>query len=110
VNPKTQAGERLPYLLAKLKAPRVLERLDETAERARTEQWPYEQFLQALLEAEVFARMSRAVVASTASRSPRLAARVNRRMAVTASRPAAGSRAVPAPGGSAAVGPGGGLA
>ena len=56
MNLKTQAGERLPYLLQKLKAPRVLERLDETAERARTEQWPYEQFLEALLEAEAFAR------------------------------------------------------
>jgi DNA replication protein DnaC len=49
-------GERLPYLLGKLKAPRVLERLDVTAERARAEQWPYEQFLETLLEAEVFAR------------------------------------------------------
>src|SRR4051812_29462457 len=49
-------GERLPYLLAKLKAPRVLERLEQTAARAREEQWPYEQFLEALLEAEVFAR------------------------------------------------------
>ena len=52
----TAAGERLPYLLAKLKAPRVLERLPETAARAREEGWPYEQFLEALLEAEVFAR------------------------------------------------------
>ena len=56
VNPTTQAGERPPYLLAKLKASRVLERLEQTAERARTEEWPYEQFLEALLEAEVFAR------------------------------------------------------
>jgi DNA replication protein DnaC len=53
---KPHAGERLPYLLAKLKAPRVLERLEQTAARAREEQWPYEQFLEALLEAEVFAR------------------------------------------------------
>lgn len=53
---KAKAGERLPYLLSKLKAPRVLERLEQTAERARTEQWPYEQFLESLLEAEVFAR------------------------------------------------------
>src|SRR4051812_35791446 len=52
----TPVGERLPYLLAKLKAPRVLERLQQTAARAREEQWPYEQFLEALLEAEVFAR------------------------------------------------------
>jgi DNA replication protein DnaC len=49
-------GERLPYLLAKLKAPRVLERLEATAARARDEGWPYEQFLETLLEAEVFAR------------------------------------------------------
>jgi DNA replication protein DnaC len=49
-------GDRLPYLLAKLKAPRVLERLQSTAETARAEGWPYEQFLQTLLEAEVFAR------------------------------------------------------
>jgi DNA replication protein DnaC len=54
---KTAAvGERLPYLLSKLKAPRVLERLEATAARAREEEWPYEQFLEALLEAEVFAR------------------------------------------------------
>ncbi len=51
-----QAGQRLPYLLGKLKAPRVLERLGATAERARQEGWAYEQFLEALLEAEVFAR------------------------------------------------------
>jgi DNA replication protein DnaC len=49
-------GERLPYLLGKLKAPRVLERLGQTATRARQEEWPYEQFLEALLEAEAFAR------------------------------------------------------
>ena len=53
---KTAVGERLPYLLSKLKAPRVLERLEQTAARAREEHWPYEQFLEALLEAEVFAR------------------------------------------------------
>jgi DNA replication protein DnaC len=52
----TAAGERLPYLLAKLKAPRVRDRLQETAERAREEGWAYEQFLEVLLEAEVFAR------------------------------------------------------
>ena len=49
-------GGRLPYLLAKLKAPRVLERLGPTAERARAEGWAYERFLETLLEAEVFAR------------------------------------------------------
>ncbi len=53
---QTKVGERLPYLLSKLKAPRVLERLEQTAERARAEQWSYEQFLESLLEAEVFAR------------------------------------------------------
>ena len=53
---KRKSGERLPYLLSKLKAPRVLERLEATAERARAERWPYEQFLESLLEAEVFAR------------------------------------------------------
>jgi DNA replication protein DnaC len=50
------AGDRLPFLLRKLKAPRVLERLPQTAARAREESWPYEQFLETLLEAEVFAR------------------------------------------------------
>jgi DNA replication protein DnaC len=49
------AGERLPYLLGKLKAPRVLERLEQTAATARAEGWAYEQFLETLLEAEVFA-------------------------------------------------------
>ncbi len=47
---------RLPYLLGKLKAPRIGERLAVTADRAREEAWPYEQFLETLLEAEVFAR------------------------------------------------------
>jgi DNA replication protein DnaC len=51
-----KAGERLPYLLAKLKTPRIGERLGQTAERARKEEWPYERFLEVLLEAEVFAR------------------------------------------------------
>src|SRR5437763_1823268 len=53
---KAKAGERLPYLLAKLKAPRVLERLEQTAALAREQEWPYERFLETLLEAEVFAR------------------------------------------------------
>ena len=53
---KAKAGERLPYLLGKLKAPRVLERLEQTAALARDQAWPYEQFLESLLEAEVFAR------------------------------------------------------
>jgi DNA replication protein DnaC len=49
-------GDRLPYLLRALKAPRILERLASTAERARADGWPYEQFLETLCEAEVFAR------------------------------------------------------
>src|SRR5437879_7702185 len=53
---KPKTGERLPYLLAKLKAPRVLERLEQTAALAREQEWPYERFLESLLEAEVFAR------------------------------------------------------
>ena len=53
---KTKAGERLPYLLSKLKAPWVLERLEQTAALAREQEWPYERFLETLLEAEVFAR------------------------------------------------------
>ncbi len=53
---KAKLGERLPYLLGKLKAPRVLERLEQTAALAREQAWPYERFLESLLEAEVFAR------------------------------------------------------
>jgi DNA replication protein DnaC len=49
-------GDRLPYLLAKLKTPRIGERLEETATAAREEKWTYERFLEVLLEAEVFAR------------------------------------------------------
>jgi len=66
---KTQAsvGERLPYLLSKLKAPRVLERLQDTAARAREEGWPYEQFLETLLEAEVFARAPQARASASAT-------------------------------------------
>lgn len=51
-----KAGERLPYLISKLKAPRIGERLAETASSAREGKWSYERFLEALLEAEVFAR------------------------------------------------------
>lgn len=50
------SGDRIPYLLAKLKAPRISERLGPVAELARSEGWPYERFLETLLEAEVFAR------------------------------------------------------
>ena len=68
---KTAAvGERLPYLLSKLKAPRVLERLEQTAARARQEGWPYEQFLEALLEAEVFATPPARASASATPPSP----------------------------------------
>ena len=49
-------GDRLPFLISKMKAPRLHERLEQTAARARDESWPYERFLEALLEAEVFAR------------------------------------------------------
>jgi DNA replication protein DnaC len=55
-NTTPAVGDRLPYLLAKLKTPRVMERLEQTAQTAREEGWPYEQFLEVLLEAEVFAR------------------------------------------------------
>jgi len=54
--PKAKAGERLPYLLNKLKTPRIGERLEQTASSAREEKWSYERFLEVLLEAEVFAR------------------------------------------------------
>jgi DNA replication protein DnaC/transposase len=53
---KAKPGERLRYPLSKLKAPRVLERLEQTAALAREQEWPYERFLETLLEAEVFAR------------------------------------------------------
>jgi DNA replication protein DnaC len=53
---QTNVGERRPYLLSALKAPRIAERLAATAQRAREEKWPYEQFLEVLCEAEVFAR------------------------------------------------------
>lgn len=53
---KPKAGERLPYLVGKLKTPRIGERLEQTAAAAREEKWSYERFLEALLEAEVFAR------------------------------------------------------
>ena len=53
---KTGVGERLPSLIGKLKAPRIGERLEKTAERARRDEWSFERFLEALLEAEVFAR------------------------------------------------------
>jgi DNA replication protein DnaC len=55
---KARIGERLPYLLSKLKAPRVLERLEQTAKRARAEEWPYERFLEAVLSTEVASRES----------------------------------------------------
>jgi DNA replication protein DnaC len=53
---RASAGERLPYLIGKLKCPRIGERLAATATLAREESWPYERFLETLLEAEVFAR------------------------------------------------------
>jgi hypothetical protein len=52
---KAKVGERLPYLLSMLNAPRVPERLEQTAALAREQEWPDERFLETLLEAEVFA-------------------------------------------------------
>jgi DNA replication protein DnaC len=52
----SRTASELAHLLAKLKTPRVLERLEQTAATAREEGWPYEQFLEVLLETEVFAR------------------------------------------------------
>jgi DNA replication protein DnaC len=54
--PEAGIGDRLPYLIGKLTAPRIADRLGETASLAREEKWSYERFLESLLEAEVFAR------------------------------------------------------
>ena len=72
---KAKTGERLPYLLAKLKAPRVLERLEQTAERARAESWPYEQFCHALstvAHAETSAVTISVIIADLLARAPRV--------------------------------------
>jgi len=52
----TRASSELAHLFRQLKAPAAARALPKLADRARAEQWPYEQFLEALLEAEVFAR------------------------------------------------------
>lgn len=54
---RAKVGELLPYLLGKLKAPGFWSDLEQTAERARAEQWPDEQFLETMLDADVFARV-----------------------------------------------------
>ncbi len=53
--PATPRGD-LAFLVRYMKAPRIAEALQRTAERARAESWTYEQFLEQLLEREVFAR------------------------------------------------------
>jgi DNA replication protein DnaC len=55
VIPATPAGD-LAYLVRYMKAPRIAEALQQTAEHARAESWTYEHFLEQLLEREVFAR------------------------------------------------------
>jgi len=49
-------GSDLAFLVRYMKAPRIAEALQQTAERARVESWTYEHFLEQLLEREVFAR------------------------------------------------------
>src|SRR5207248_7716661 len=52
----TTLTSELAFLFRALKAPRLGEALPILAERARAEDWSYEQFLAALLEREVSAR------------------------------------------------------
>jgi DNA replication protein DnaC len=52
---RTTGGD-LSFLVRYMKAPRITEALTQIAERARAESWTYEQFLEELLEREVFAR------------------------------------------------------
>ena len=80
--PTPAVGERLPYLLSKLKTPRILERLEQTAASAREESWPYEQFLEVLLEAEGFATRPGHATGSATPRS-----RPTRRWRTSTSRP-----------------------
>jgi DNA replication protein DnaC len=49
-------GGDLAFLVRYMKAPRIAEAVRPLAERARAENWPYERFLEELLEREVFAR------------------------------------------------------
>jgi DNA replication protein DnaC len=46
----------LAFLVRYMKAPRIAEAVCSLAERARSENWPYERFLEEILEREVFAR------------------------------------------------------
>lgn len=46
----------LAFLVRYMKAPRIAEAVSSLAERARSESWPYERFLEEILEREVFAR------------------------------------------------------
>jgi DNA replication protein DnaC len=50
------SGADLAFLVRYMKAPRIAEAVQPIAERARAENWPYERFLEELLEREVFAR------------------------------------------------------
>lgn len=49
-------GGDLAFLVRYMKAPRIAEALHQIAEHARAESWTYEQFLEQILEREVFAR------------------------------------------------------
>lgn len=51
-----RTGGDLSFLVRYMKAPRIADGLARMAERARAESWPYERFLEELLEREVFAR------------------------------------------------------
>lgn len=53
--PLTPGGD-LAFLVRYMKAPRIMEALGQLAVRARAESWPYERFLEEVLEREVFAR------------------------------------------------------
>jgi len=55
VIPATPGGD-LAFLVRYMKAPRIAEALHQIAEHARAESWTYEQFLEQILEREVFAR------------------------------------------------------
>ena len=54
VIPATPGGD-LAFLVRYMKAPRIAEAVRPLAERARAESWPYERFLEELLERDVFA-------------------------------------------------------
>jgi DNA replication protein DnaC len=54
--PSGTSGADLAFLVRYMKAPRIAEAVHPIAERARAETWPYERFLEEILEREVFAR------------------------------------------------------